>query len=276
MSPPLTSVVPCGSDGSGPRCPGQIQGPLQDVTDATTLESHLNRQAERSENFFWNRLRWGLILERLPSGEAIEVVDVGAGPGFLGDHLRRVRPLAEYRFIEPLHSLEEGLEERFGPTSNFKEHDSFGEARYVTLLDVLEHQEDDRAFLAELSAKMTPGSLLLLTVPAMPSLWSQWDVVLGHYRRYRKQSFERAIAGLPFTVEETAYLFPELLPLGWVRRLRLGRGGGISAEDAASAEFPDLSRPVNEGLYWLGRLTISQRRLAPAGTSLFAALRRHT
>jgi hypothetical protein len=244
------------------------------TSEATTLESHLNRQAERSERFFWNRLRWSLILERLPAGEAIEVVDVGAGPGFLGDHLAGTRPRAQYRFIEPLRGLEEGLESRFGAESNYKDRDSFGAAGFVTLLDVLEHQEDDRAFMAELVAKMSPGSLLLLTVPAMPSLWSQWDVVLGHYRRYRKETLASAIAGLPLAVEETAYLFPELLPLGWIRRLRLGRGAEISAEDAASAEFPDLSNAVNETLFRLGSLTMRQRRHAPAGTSLFAALRR--
>lgn len=243
-------------------------------SEATTLESHLNRQSERSEDFFWNRLRWGLVLERLPAGEAIEVVDVGAGPGFLGDHLARVRPLAGYRFIEPLGGLETGLEDRFGAAANFRDRESFGAAAYVTLLDVLEHQEDDRAFMAELSAKMSPGSLLLLTVPAMPSLWSRWDVVLGHYRRYRKSTLASAIAGLPFAVEETAYLFPELLPLGWIRRLRLGQGAEIGPDEAASAEFPDLSRPVNEGLYRLGSLTMRLRRQMPAGTSLFAALRR--
>lgn len=240
---------------------------------STTLESHLNRQAERSENFFWNRLRWGLISERFPAQGGFEVVDVGAGPGFLGDFLVKAYPAAEYRFIEPLDGLEQRLEEKFGAGSNFKERKSFGDAGFVTLLDVLEHQADDAAFMAELCAKLQPGTLLLVTVPAMPSLWSQWDVVLGHYRRYRKESMEAAIAGLPLQVEELAYVFPELLPLGWIRKLKLRLRKAAPGEEE-SAEFPDLPDWLNETLFRVGRVTMRQRRHAPAGTSLFAALRR--
>lgn len=240
---------------------------------STTLESHLNRQAERSENFFWNRLRWQLISERFPAEAGFEVVDVGAGPGFLGEFLARAYPAAEYRFIEPLEGLEQRLEARFGAASNYKTLDSFGAAGYVTLLDVLEHQEDDRTFMAELSAKLTPGTLLLLTVPAMPSLWSHWDVVLGHYRRYRKESLRLAIEGLPLEVEEMSYVFPELVPLGWFRKLKL-RLRRPSSEEADGAEFPDLSDSLNKALFRLGDFTMSHRQHARMGTSLFAALRR--
>jgi hypothetical protein len=239
--------------------------------DQNILESHLNRQMERSHGFFWNRLRWDLISGHFPAARPFELVDVGAGPGFLGDFLAQHHPRVEYRFIEPLASLETSLETRFGAAANLRERDSFGSAEYVTLLDVLEHQEDDRAFLAELAAKMAPGSLLLLTVPAMPSLWSEWDVVLGHYRRYTKDSLRAAAAGLPFELEEVSYLFPELLPLGWVRKLRRGAD---DADDAAAAEFPDLPGWLNEGLYRFGKQSLRLRRRWPAGTSVFAALRR--
>lgn len=235
--------------------------------EANTLEGHLNRQLEHSQEFFWNRLRWELIASWLPRG-AEELVDVGAGPGFLGDYLRRRFPAIAYRYVEPLEGLEVSLEARFGAGANRRGSDSFGMAQYVTLLDVLEHQEDDREFLAELSDKMAPGSLLLLTVPAMPSLWSQWDVLLGHYRRYTKGSLATALEGLPLEPEEVSYLFPELLPLGWLRRLRRG-----AAADS-STEFPDLPGWLNESLYRLGRASLASRRAWPAGTSLFAALRR--
>ncbi|MGN6586667.1 MAG: methyltransferase domain-containing protein [Solirubrobacterales bacterium] len=237
------------------------------------LEAHLQQQLERSRSFFWNRVRWEVVAGYLPEAEPFELVDVGAGPGFLGDFLRARRPQAEYGFVEPLDSLETSLEQRFGAAANRRAGDSFGTARYVTLLDVLEHQEDDRDFLAGLAAKMAPGSLLLLTVPAMPSLWSAWDEALGHYRRYTKRSLVEAVGGLPFEVEEVGYLFPELLPLGWVRRVRLRGGGG--GGDAPSAEFPDLSPRLNEVLYRVSSASAAARRRWPAGTSVFAALRRN-
>lgn len=235
---------------------------------ANTLESHLERQRTRSQGFFWNRLRWELVASRLPEGEAAGLVDVGAGPGFLGDFLEQRFPLLQYRYIEPLEGLEADLEARFGAEANLRQSESFEGSRYVTLLDVLEHQEDDRGFMRELSEKMPPGALLLLTVPAMPSLWSDWDVLLGHYRRYTKDSLGEVVADLPFEIEEVSYLFPELLPMGWIRRLRR------SAGDSSGTEFPDLPRWLNETLYRIGKPSLAQRRRWPAGTSVFAALRR--
>jgi Methyltransferase domain len=236
------------------------------------LEQHLNRQMERSRDFFWNRVRWELVSSKLPAGPA-ELVDVGAGPGFLGDFLRDRHPQIAYRFVEPIEGLENHLADRFGSDANRRDRD-FGEAGYVTLMDVLEHQEDDRAFMADLAAKMAPGSTLLLTVPAMPSLWSGWDSMLGHYRRYTKTMLRETVGPLPFEIVEQAYLFPELLPLGWVRRVRMRSQNGAGESADADAEFPELSRPVNETLYRVSSASTAVRRVWPVGTSLFAAMRR--
>jgi SAM-dependent methyltransferase len=235
----------------------------------TPLEDHLNRQAERSRDFFWNRTRWELIDSALPASTT-GVVDVGAGPGFLGDFLAERRPDVRYGFTELITGLEEALTERFGADANRRDRD-FAGSSHITLLDVLEHQGDDRAFLADLAERMDPGATLLLTVPAMPTLWSRWDLRLGHFRRYTRSMLAAAVEPLPFELRESSYLFPELVPLGWWRRLgdRRDRGGA-----EGDAEFPDLSRPVNEGLYRLASATTAARRVWPAGTSLFAVLRR--
>src|SRR5215218_219170 len=232
------------------------------------LEQHLSRQAEQSRDFFWNRLRWELIDDHLGS-DCKRVVDVGAGPGFLGDFLQRRRPRVEYWFVEPIEDLERQLAARFGAVAN-RHGRGFEGATHVTLMDVLEHQEHDRAFMADLAARMEPGATLLLTVPAMPWLWSGWDAMLGHYRRYTKAALHEAVDSLPLRIEEESYIFPELIPLGVVRRLRL-RGAELDPDEA---EFTQLAKPVNEALYRLGKASLAGRRFWPAGTSLFARLRR--
>ena len=234
------------------------------------LEGHLNRQLARSRGFFWNRVRWELIQSQLPAGP-FELVDVGAGPGFLGDYLADNRPDVRYSFTELIEGLEQGLVERFGASANRRESNFYSGAKVVTMLDVLEHIEDDRGFLTELAGKLEPGTTLLLTVPALPALWSNWDVLLGHYRRYTKASLASAVELTGFEVVERSYLFPELIPLGLWRRLRERAGAADSADDA---EFPDLSDPVNETLYRVASGTKAVRSIWPAGTSLFARLRR--
>lgn len=54
----------------------------------------------------------------------------------------------------------------------------------VLLLDVLEHLEDPVLALRNAAASLRPGGWILLTVPAYPWLYGDWDRRLGHFRRY--------------------------------------------------------------------------------------------
>jgi len=145
----------------------------------------------------------------------------------------------------------------------------FGAARYVLLLDVLEHQEDDKTFLRELVGKMAPGSKLLLTVPALERLWSSWDVALGHYRRYERDTLRACTDGLPLVVDEMVFLFPEMVPMGMVRR-RQSRAAP-EGEVSEDADFPRIPRVLNELLFWIGTVSLALRRRWWTGTSLFLA-----
>jgi hypothetical protein len=230
------------------------------------LEAHLLRQIEHSTDFFWHRLRWRAVAEHLPASGAFTLVDVGAGIGLLGEWLARDRPEAAYRFVEPISALEARLEARHGAGANARWEDAHRDAGHLALLDVLEHQPDDHAFLGDLVDRMRPGARLILTVPALMALWSQWDEALGHHRRYDRIGLARVVGALPVEIEELSYLFPELLPAAFVRRR--ARAG------ASGAEFPDLPPALNEALYRVGVVSLRARRLWPAGTSLLAVLRR--
>ena len=233
-----------------------------------TLESHLRAQIDRVHDFFWHRLRWRLVARTLPSDESCRLLDVGAGAGLAGEYLAEEFPRVEYFFIEPLESLETRLVGRFGPQRNLRGHASFAGMRYLLLLDVLEHQEDDRGFLADLVAKMDSGSCLLVTVPALRSLWSDWDRIMGHFRRYDKRTLASAVSGLPVVVEELSFLFPEMVPVGWLRRYRMRSAG------SSDGEFPQLPGWINETLFRFGTLSLALRRAWPFGSSLYLRIRK--
>lgn len=235
------------------------------------LEEHLRRQFEHSRRFFWHRLRWRAVRKYVPGDAPLRLVDVGAGAGLLGEYVTKDRPNVAYEFAEPIESLRADLRQRFGEQADATDRASFGDARVVTLLDVLEHQEDDRLFFEQLVAKMAPGSQLLLTVPANQRLWSEWDVALGHFRRYDKASLAACCKGLPLDVQEISYLFPEMVPMGKLRARRSRKGKLEVTED--SAEFPDLPAIANDVLYGVGSLSLDLRRHSPLGTSVFLAAR---
>lgn len=237
------------------------------------LEAQLRRQIEESGRFFWHRLRWKFVARKLPVHRPIHVLDVGAGAGLVGEYLERYRPTATYRFIEPIQSLRDHLEHRFGAEANAQDLPSYEWMDVITLLDVLEHQKDDGGFVTDLLERMRPGAILVLTVPALQGLWSSWDVGLGHHRRYTKSSLREVLSAGPGRIEEISYLFPELVPAAFLRRLHrpAQRVGPTPVEEF---QFPRLPEWINGVLYAVGSVTLSTRRLWPFGTSLAALVRR--
>lgn len=93
----------------------------------------------------------------------------------------------------------------------------------VCAFDVLEHTENDVPFVKALASVLRPNSVLALTVPAGPELWSSLDRYAGHYRRYTRASLVETVATAGLRVERTMPLFRLLWPLAWVRA-RLPRG----------------------------------------------------
>jgi SAM-dependent methyltransferase len=230
----------------------------------TALEDHLAHQLDTSRDFFWHRLRWRAVSRGLPKGRAFRLLDVGAGAGFVGAYLAEDLPLGEYNFVEPIAALEERLEQRYGASRNLAAAARYDGVEWVMLLDVLEHQPDDDAFLRALLEKVPAGARLVLTVPALPLLWSDWDKQLGHYRRYTKAALRRVLAGCPVDIGEISYLFPEMVPPALLRKQRAATG----------AEFPELPRWLNRALYAAGWPSLLLRRAIPFGSSLLAVARK--
>jgi hypothetical protein len=228
------------------------------------LERHLVEQYELPPDFFWHDVRWQAVNRHLPSGP-ITVLDIGAGTGRLGAQLADERPDARYRFVEPLTGLESRLVSKFGADANARD-DARVDADVVTLLDVAEHQADDVGFLADLAGRSDPGTRFVITVPASMTLWSAWDVELGHHRRYTRPSLTDTMRAAGLDVTECTYLFPELWPVGLVRRVRhpASRADTVNG----SPEFRPIPRTANSLLRGIGRVSVAARRYVPFGTSV--------
>lgn len=95
-------------------------------------------------------------------------------------------------------------------------------ARVVTVLDVLEHLEDDIAGLRELLRILHPNGLMILTVPAHKWLWSDWDTGLHHYRRYDHKTLQNLVQSAHGTIIDIRPFNTIALPMiaiaRWSRR----------------------------------------------------------
>ncbi len=94
----------------------------------------------------------------------------------------------------------------------------------ILCLDVLEHIENDKAALLNITKNMQADSHLLLTVPAFPLLWGADDIVLHHKRRYTKKQLTELFNACGLRIIKSSYsnffIFPLVFALRWLDKLR--------------------------------------------------------
>jgi len=132
----------------------------------------------------------------------------------------------------------------------------------VTCLDVLEHLEDPVRALAHLSSVTAPDALLVVTVPAMPSLHSRWDDLCGHHRRYTQELLDRHLREGGWRAQRMRHVFSYCVPPAWVQRRLLRR--------VQQMEFPPVSPLANRLLTWAGGAERALGSPFPFGTSILA------
>ncbi len=89
----------------------------------------------------------------------------------------------------------------------------------VTLLDVIEHIDDDGGILRQVYGLIKPDGHILVTVPAYEFLWSRHDDLNHHKRRYYKPQLRRLLEVSGFTVKKISYYNTLLFPTALVSRV---------------------------------------------------------
>jgi SAM-dependent methyltransferase len=221
---------------------------------------------------FWFAGRRVLVDRLLPADLAGEapVLDVGCGTASLAGRLAE-----RGQRVIGLDRRPEGIERaaRAGhPNASFVLGDALklpfrsGVFGGALALDVLEHVDDAR-LVRELARVLAPGAWLLVTVPAVPALWSLRDEAAGHLRRYTRRSLRAVLENGGFCVERLrAYQFA-LLPVVAASRL-VGR---FTLQSRAAEDRPPAV--VNRVLRCLN---VAEARLDvdwPIGSSLAALAR---
>jgi SAM-dependent methyltransferase len=134
----------------------------------------------------------------------------------------------------------------------------------AVMLDVLEHVDDDVAALKAVATKLKPGGRFLLTVPALPALWSPHDEEHHHKRRYTAATLRDVMDRAGLKIEVMSYfntlLFPLIAGVRWMKNLT----GSKSVDTGMPAAW--LNK-VLEGIFAFERKLIGKMPL-PFGVSL--------
>lgn len=178
---------------------GQLNAALAQTMDAS-YSGRENLEAMRYARNY-NRFLEDLVLQHAAPGTAL---DFGAGAGTFAIPLAQ-RGLA-VDCIEPDADLRAVLEQ-----AKLEAHPDLASVQpssvdYIYSLNVLEHIKDDRTMLTELVARLKPGGVIMLYVPAFQVLYSSMDSQVGHFRRYRKTALRELVGGAGLTVSAARYV----------------------------------------------------------------------
>jgi SAM-dependent methyltransferase len=143
------------------------------------------------------------------------------------------------------------------------------------LLDVLEHLDDDRGTLHRIAPLVKPGGILVVSVPALPELFSEFDQIQGHRRRYVPETLRAAFAGSGFNVQRIFWWGRWMVPV--LKRMRQEPAAKKQTAPKTYADYlrlPPWPAPLLMQAFYRWEHGRAVRARLPTGTSLFAVARR--
>ena len=172
------------------------------------------REFDHGPRHPWEMARLALIegIVRRHVGPSDRLLEVGCGDGFVVGELVERLALPQAVGIDPFLTDEQlqAMNERSGKVQFVR--DGGGDELFglATLLDVLEHVEDDRALLRGAVDRLRDDGIVMITVPACPRLMSSHDRFMSHYRRYSRASLDALLSDCKLVPVESGSLFGSL------------------------------------------------------------------
>lgn len=240
-------------------------------------ESFAREYADLEEWHWWfegrRRIVESVLSQHIRPGASPDILSVGCGPA---TGLRWLIPFAEpggtVTGLDPnpgcgasvpagIHFVAGQLETPPLPPSSFD---------VVLALDVLEHLDDDDTGLEQIMRLLRPGGLLVITVPALPSLWGGQDIVSEHRRRYTRRQFRALLTRHRLAYATITYFNTMLFaPAAGIRILRRITGTANRARSDFEGSKPGMINSMLREIFGFERHLVGRVPL-PIGLSLMA------
>jgi ubiquinone/menaquinone biosynthesis C-methylase UbiE len=228
------------------------------------------------DTYWWFVARRHLIASLLDGHYArdgrLQILDIGCGTGAMLDELSPFGAVIGADFAPEALGFCRARGDHYPLTRADVRRMPFADNSFdvVTAMDIIEHIDDDKAAASEINRVLKPGGRLFVTVPAFPSLWSEHDEALHHYRRYTAPHLKDLFQRVGFAVPKLSYTVTSLFPGIWLYRQLSKRLPKRRTDGEKKADLVNFSQPVNTALLalseWESRLV--QRVNLPFGVTV--------
>ena len=139
----------------------------------------------------------------------LKLLDLGCGAGHIARYMHKKGYNVDASDLYPsaLKFLERSIDNSFAfDLYNDEVPDTLtGKYDVVILGDVIEHLLHPVAALKKAGGFLKKNGLIVVTVPALLSLWSEYDEQSGHKKRYDKETLEFELRDSGYRVEAMSY-----------------------------------------------------------------------
>ncbi|MFP5212775.1 MAG: class I SAM-dependent methyltransferase [Acidobacteriota bacterium] len=232
------------------------------------------------ENHFWFEWRLAVLMDELRNrgvslDAPLKVLDIGCGHGILGTQLDKSTRWLTHGVDLNTEALKLNRRNR-DQFSYYDIHDRKPELceayDCVFLFDILEHIDDTDHFVESALYYLKPNGWLFINVPALRALYSRYDTVAGHIRRYDKEMLTKLFGRFDAVVENLRYWGASMIPFLLARKALVTIQQ--SGDDVIRTGFEPPSDMVHRLFKGLMRLETSTIKDPPRGTSLMASIRK--
>ena len=221
---------------------------------------------------FWMRWRFAILRRQMQSHRISpgKTLEIGCGHGVLRQQMEDTFLIA----VDGCDLNQDAL--RMAPVGQGRllVYDIFDRAPemcgaydMILLMDVLEHLDDDLDFLKTSLQHLKPVGIVAINVPAHMSLYSNYDTVAGHKRRYNSERLSSLFQKSNVTALAMVNWGLSMVPLLLLRKLVLGY---VSRERTIETGFTPPGRLMKN---CLGLMEAIETRIPcdmPIGTSIMA------
>lgn len=259
--------------------------------------SEFAHRADIEDNHYWHVHRRKVLVDILrevsPPERTGRLLEIGCGIGTVTTHFNQNGYVVDYGdyFEDAIAIAKRRAEQKLGPNEAAKRKFMRVDAtkdldldgyQGMFLFDVIEHLPDDLLVMTNVrkAVERATNPFVIVTVPAFQFLWSPWDDVEKHKRRYTRSSLVYVLERAGFFIERTTYLFAPLFfaALG-VKGLRTVKN--LVAKAPKAEHMTELSESKNVDIlnkvvvtaHAPERMWLGGRRGLPLGTSVLAVAR---